>query len=173
MQKDKYLSPEKMIIRVSNYTDEDFLRYWLRDSYTRKWFPCESAEELCRMCEIWVSYFKIKVSLTAVNPKTGDPVGIATLFLNEFARIGHTAELSIIVDPKRQRQGIGKMLIRELESLAKGTFKLDSITLSVYDTNPAIRLYEYFGYKICGRIKDFVLIDGVLKDRILMEKKLT
>jgi len=79
-----------------------------------------------------------------------EPIGIA------WTRVmgggyGHvdddTPELSIAVVPERRGQGIGTQLLDALlESLTQAGYQ--SVSLSVQQANPAVRLYKRFGFTV-------------------------
>ena len=80
----------------------------------------------------------------------------------------------IAVSKEARGQGIGKLLLMELEQVAKNK-QLTQINLEVVDTNPsAQRLYERFGYIIKKELKSspFTVKAG-FKKVIFMQKCLT
>lgn len=66
---------------------------------------------------------------------------------------GHILTLDVL--PAQRRRGIGRRLLRELESM----FRLKNIGVSYLeareDNVAALRLYERMGYKRIGRLKDY------------------
>jgi len=66
----------------------------------------------------------------------------------------HTPELSISVIPSLRGQGIGSLLMNALLDKVKNKYK--AISLSVSVTNPAVRLYSRFGFKIVSEVKDAI-----------------
>lgn len=58
-------------------------------------------------------------------------------------------EIGVAVDYKRRGQGIGTALLKKL--LNATTDSLETIALSVNLSNPAVKLYQKFGFKECGR----------------------
>jgi ribosomal protein S18 acetylase RimI-like enzyme len=58
-----------------------------------------------------------------------------------------TPEVSIGVKRDCRGQGVGALLLRELENAARRA-GLDGLCLNVRDTNPAIRLYQRAGYRL-------------------------
>ncbi len=57
--------------------------------------------------------------------------------------------VSIVVDPTKQGQGIGKILLDELETLYKSR-SLRKVKLEVHIDNPAQMLYFKSGYRVTG-----------------------
>ncbi len=56
-----------------------------------------------------------------------------------------TPELSIAVRPEHRGKGVGTLLLKEL--LAEASVRYPAVSLSVSNTNPAIRLYERHGFE--------------------------
>lgn len=87
----------------------------------------------------------------ASDPVTVQPVGAVwlRLLLGENQGYGYvdddTPELSIAVLPEHRGQGIGTELLTCLFSSVYGH---SSISLSVSEDNPALRLYQRFGFVI-------------------------
>ncbi len=80
----------------------------------------------------------------------GKPVGAAWLRLWTDCDRGYgyvddeTPELAIAVSPERRGQGIGTALLKQLLKVARPQFS--GICLSTRADNPALRLYERFGF---------------------------
>lgn len=88
---------------------------------------------------------------------TRQPIGAAWLRLLNGENKGYgyvdddTPELSIAVLPEYRCQGIGTQLLRCLFS---SDGEQSSVSLSVSVNNPAVRLYERFGFEIVDRSND-------------------
>ena len=76
----------------------------------------------------------------------------------------HTPELSIALLPPYRGQGIGSILLRELLSAVKN--KYGAISLSVTATNPAVRLYTRFGFKIVSEKNNTLTMKIDLNDNL-------
>lgn len=92
-----------------------------------------------------------KLSALAViveHQKEGQMTGAIALYANDFEN--HAAFISMIgVDPDHRRKGIGKALLKSAFGyLSKNNFK--KVSLSVLRDNPAIALYEAFGFQRVG-----------------------
>ena len=96
----------------------------------------------------------------------GSVVGYVASFLEES-----DAEIvSIAVDPKHRRQGIGRALM--MHTLAKLTvFGIRRVTLTVRSANrPAMRLYAMLGFRCVRRISQYYADDS---NAIEMQKALS
>lgn len=94
----------------------------------------------------------------------------ANLCAESKGRLAHNCELGITVRKKFWGLGAASILMRELIDFAKKRSTLHAIHLGVYANNePAIRLYEKFGFQIVGRFKNYFLIDGHYYDELLMD----
>lgn len=79
-----------------------------------------------------------------------------------------TRVLSLAVDKGHRREGVGRRLIREIESRAKD-MRSTVMILEVRVTNiPAVNLYMEEGYRIKGTIADYY---GKGENAFYMEKK--
>ncbi|MBC7983312.1 MAG: GNAT family N-acetyltransferase [Candidatus Obscuribacterales bacterium] len=87
------------------------------------------------------------------------------------AMLQHSAVLGMSVRRENRRQGIGKALVAHaLEWVAHNQI-IKRIELFVFATNqPAIKLYEQFGFAVEGRRSKAVKIDSEYIDDILMAK---
>jgi ribosomal protein S18 acetylase RimI-like enzyme len=80
-------------------------------------------------------------------------------------RDGVSMIASIGVDPEFRRQGVGSELLKRCETLLPGN--IIRLTVRV-DNEPAIRMYERFGYVLCSRLTNYYR-DG--QAGLVMEKK--
>lgn len=83
---------------------------------------------------------------TGIDETTGAVLGHGTLLLDDEAR---TCRLgSVIVDPGRRGEGLGRKLLELLKDTAYGTPTVTELTLGVIAHNsPARRLYESLGFR--------------------------
>jgi ribosomal protein S18 acetylase RimI-like enzyme len=92
---------------------------------------------------------------------------------SELPENAHVIEVcGLAVHPDARRRGVASALLAATERRvrAAGARKL---SLRVLSTNwAAIRLYERFGFRQQGRLKDEFLIDGEYVDDVLMAKHL-
>jgi len=90
----------------------------------------------------------------ASEAATSQPVGAVwlRLLMSENKGYGYvdddTPELSMAVLPEHRGQGIGAQLLTYLLASACGRLP---ISLSVSASNPALRLYERFGFKVVSK----------------------
>lgn len=158
-------------VRFTEISDGKYLREWLHEPGILRWFPMVDDIEIDDAVQRWVGFSRYRCSLTAVIQ--GIPRGLATLYLQPYRKLAHQCEFGIIVSPEVRNQGVGTLLITELEKLAKGTFKIELIHLQVYENNPAKRLYERLGYKEFGYQSRWIKEpDGTFVGRTFMEKNI-
>ncbi len=158
-------------IRYTEPSDAEYLKNWLTDPSIKKWFPMMDEPEIVDAVKRWIYFYRYKCSLTIT--KDGVPCGIATLYLQPYRKLAHQCEFGIIVGGEYRNQGIGTEVLNSLMHLAKTFFKIEILHLQVYADNPAIRLYERFGFKEFGRQNGWIKEeDGTFTGRIFMEKYL-
>lgn len=163
--------PEGLDIRYTELSDAPALKEWLLDPTVGSWFPMDDIVEIDDAVNRWIGFCRYRCSLTAVIDNK--PCGIATLYLQPYRKLAHQCEFGIIIDQKYRNQGIGGDLLKNLIHLAKTTFNIELIHLQVYAKNPAIRLYERFGFKEFGHQKKWIKErDGTFVGRIFMEKEI-
>jgi ribosomal protein S18 acetylase RimI-like enzyme len=89
--------------------------------------------------------------VVAIENLTLESVGAAWLRIFPVEKKGYgyvgedIPELSIAILPGYRNQGIGSALLRRLIGDARGRFS--ALSLSVSRENPAVRLYERFGFE--------------------------
>jgi RimJ/RimL family protein N-acetyltransferase len=160
---------EKLEIRYTELSDTPHVRDWLMDPTVATWFPMADAIEIDDAANRWVSFARYRCSLTAVMD--GVPCGIATLYLQPYKKLAHQCEFGIIVAPGFRNKGIGSDLLKNLIHLAKEYFKIELLHLQVYAKNPAMRLYQRFGFREFGCQTHWIKeADGTYTARIFMEK---
>jgi len=171
MSVNESFSLEEIELRYTEAGDSKYLKEWLMDPGVRNAFPMNDELEVNDAVARWIYFHKYKSSLTALYQ--GEPIGLATLYLQPYRRIAHQCEFGIIVDEKWRGRGIGALLIKNIIHLAKAEFRIELLHLQVYGGNPAVRLYERCGFVEFGRqahwLKD---IDNQYVARIFMEKLL-
>lgn len=164
----KLIDLEEFDIRYTNIQDELFLRKWLSYPGISHWFTIDGKLEIADMARIWVSFYRVKSSLTAVYKNK--PCALATLFLMPYKKAAHMAMGYIIVNPEMQRKGIGSSLLKNLRHLAKNYFKLETIQFEVYGDNPLISCLKNRGYKeIYSQEKYVKEKNGTYLSRTLLE----
>jgi ribosomal protein S18 acetylase RimI-like enzyme len=89
-------------------------------------------------------------------------VGAICLRTQDGVKIRHSASLNaLVVDPERQRQGIGAALVAHLIAFARSLGGIRQLTLTVHDGNTAAEsLYERFGFRQFGLEPEAFLHDG-------------
>ncbi|SRR5579884_3081296 len=94
---------------------------------------------------------------------------LGVISLNRVDVKNKNAYLGIYVNPDDRRSGAGERLIHLLKRLCFEIAKLHSLRLEVIDGNErALRFYRKMGFRIEGRLKEFVFKEGRWRDVILM-----
>jgi ribosomal protein S18 acetylase RimI-like enzyme len=100
----------------------------------------------------------------------GQVVGWCDILRKGVSSQRHSGVLGIGIKRGFRGNGIGKSLMKAaiLDAQNKG---IQRIELWVFENNrPAISLYETLGFKIEGRMDDYIKIDGVFYDALMMSK---
>ena len=99
----------------------------------------------------------------------GKIIGLATLTRESGIKISHKVVLSsVFIEPEFQRQGIANELLRALIAYCKA--QVEQILLTVADDNqPAINLYQKFGFRVYGLEKNALKNDTKYTDELLMK----
>jgi GNAT superfamily N-acetyltransferase len=123
--------------------------------------PLSWAEQrLAKEGEYWFGAFEGEELVGAFEGE--ELVGAICLRTQEGRKIRHSASLNaLVVDPERQRRGIGAALVAHLIAFARSLGFIRQLTLTNHDGNTnAERLYESFGFREFGREPDALLHEG-------------
>ena len=163
-------APPGVTIRYTVPQDGEALRTWLLDPTVRDAFPMNDEAEVDDSVRRWVSFSRVRSSLTLVCD--GKPIGLGTLYIQTYKRLLHQTEFGIVLDGNYRGQGIGSYLMSSLMKFAKHQFKIELLHLQVYEKNPALRFYERFGFKEFGRQTHWLRDEkeGRYVGRIFMER---
>ena len=107
-----------------------------------------------------------------VAEEDGQLVGRLSLARDPHPASHHVADLGLMVAASHRRRGVGRMLLQQAAAWAReaGIRKLE---LHVFPWNePAIRLYETFGFEREGVRREHYRRDGEYVDAILMAYRL-
>jgi putative acetyltransferase len=159
---------EGLSVRYTENADGEHLKNWLMDPEVSSWFPMEGEAEVDDATRRWISFSRIKSSITC--ELNGVPCGIATLYLQAYKKLIHQAEFGIIVAPGYRNKGIGTFLIKSVMRLAREKFNIELLHLQVYAENPAIRLYKRMGFREFGRQTHWIKEKDRYVGRIFMER---
>ncbi len=86
-----------------------------------------------------------------------------------YRKVAHHCLFKLVVDPRYQRQGIGRSLLKNLKHLAKTYFHLEFMHIEVFEGNPFIHLLKEFHFQEFARQDRFVKDAGKYSARILYE----
>ncbi len=83
----------------------------------------------------------------------------------------HVGEIGMAVRDDWQGKGVGAALMQAATDLAEKWLNLSRLELEVYtDNEPAVKLYQKFGFKIEGTAVNFAFRDGQYVDVYLMAR---
>ncbi len=162
--------PEGVTLRYTYPQDAAWLKEWLSQPEAMRAYPMCNALEIDDAARRWISFSRLRSSLTV--EKDGVPVGISTLHVHWYKRMCHQCDFAIIVAPSARGQGVGSFLLSSIMKLAKKQFKIDLLHLQVYLGNPAIHLYERFGFREFGCHPAWVKDDSVYTGISYMGRRL-
>jgi RimJ/RimL family protein N-acetyltransferase len=157
-----------LTMRYTQPQDAEHLKAWLLDPEISSWFPMVNEAEVEDAVRRWISFSRVKSSLTA--ELNGVPCGLVTLYVQAYKKLMHQSEFGIIVASGMRNKGIGSFLLRSMMRLAKEQFHLELVHLQVYAENPAIRLYKRFGFREFGRQTHWIKEHDRYVGRIFMER---
>ncbi len=161
---------ENVYYRYTESGDAPFLKMWLSEPETQRWFPVKTREEIDATVDTWIDHRLFSCAYTATLH--GEPVAMTVLYLSPFHKLMHQCEFAMVVDKSYRGNGIGGALMKELIDRARKDFNIDWLYLHIYEGNPAINLYQRFEFKEFGRQKAWIKEGDKTIDRILMQRKL-
>lgn len=157
---------QSFFIREINERDQDFLFEMLYQSIFVKPGSSPSDRDILSLPEIrkYVENWgrENDFGFIAIDNESELKIGAIWLRYFDFKNKGYgyisdnIPEIGIAVDYKRRGQGIGSALLKKL--LNTTTDSLETITLSVDPSNPAVKLYQKFGFKECGQSGTSIII---------------
>jgi RimJ/RimL family protein N-acetyltransferase len=151
-------------IRYSELEDEPHLHRWLTEPDIGKWYPPGNELELKNFVSNWISYSKLKCSLTAVQKN--EVCGIGTLFLMPYKKVSHHCLFYMVIDPEKTKNGLGEALLKNVLNLAENYFHLEGICAEVFSGSPIIKLLEKFDFEIYAVQKNYIKNDNGYQDRV-------
>jgi putative acetyltransferase len=164
------IDPTKVKVRDTVEDDKYSFTEWLMDTDVLSWFPMSNLIEVEDAVRICMGYVKLGAMYTA--DYEGIPIGTANLYINAFSKIKHQSLFAITVRRDVRGKGVGTKLLSHLIEMSKERFQIELLHLEVYQNNPAIRMYEHFGFKEYGRHENFLKEASGFRDKILMQLRL-
>lgn len=144
---------------ISAKTHFDFIES-LRDTETSKYFLVQEKTDITTNL-VHNGYLDIGViSLTRINIKHKH--AYLGIYKNPFLESYHFKNIDSI--------SYGEKLIEVIKFIAFSEYNLKMLYLEVFEQNiRAIKLYEKMGFKICGKLTDYVKIDNKFQDVLVYE----
>ena len=104
--------------------------------------------------------------------------GMCVVSPNYRVKLAHNMDVQgFLVRRAFHRRGVGRALMQSaMELMRSGEFPSRVIfaTLTVSAGNEAARrLYENFGFEVCGQLRQALLVDGVFHDELLMRARIS
>ena len=124
-----------------------------------------TAPEIARYVRDWGQ--PDDIGFMAIDEISQQPLGAAWLRLLKKENGGYgyiddaTPELSIAVQPEARGKGVGTQLMSRL--LEEAGNRYETISLSVSEENPAMRLYSRLGFEIDGKDRTSIRMKKELK----------
>jgi putative acetyltransferase len=119
-----------------------------------------------RLAEPPEGYFSL---LACVQEEIVGQLGLRTLPQNPRRR--HAGQIGMAVRDDWQGKGVGAALMRAAVDLADRWLNLTRLELEVFtDNEPAIRLYQKFGFAIEGTLVNYAFRDGRYVDTYTMAR---
>lgn len=82
-----------------------------------------------------------------------------------------SAELGVVIAPRHQGAGSGRMIIRRLLKIAYEELGMHRVELTVFEDNEkAIRAYQGCGFSIDGVLRDAAFKDGQFRNLMVMSR---
>lgn len=167
---EKGASNSHLDIRYSLKEDLPFLQKWISEPAALQFLPIES-KEVEIFSKNWIGFSRCSASLTATLK--GEPIGIATLFLMPYLKLIHHCSICFILNPKFQKEEIGRSLIRNINHLGKKYFHFEKIYFETFEGYPMLLWFIKEGYQQVALQKHFVKEeDTTYLDRLILEKQL-
>lgn len=109
--------------------------------------------------------------VVAVPVDGGEPIGCANLARNTRPRRLHTADIGMSVRSDWHGRGVGSALLAVLLDQADNWWQVRRVHLEVYtDNEPAIALYEKFGFEVEGTLRMDAFRNGEYVDSHVMAR---
>ncbi len=101
----------------------------------------------------------------------GDLAGITVVSLKSRMKRAHVAEIgSVYVRERFHRRGVANALMQSAMEYLKNRALYATLTVGA-DNDAARRLYESFGFAVCGQLERELNVDGRFHDELLMRAR--
>lgn len=167
-----FLEDKKVILRPLQEEDinERYLS-WVNDREVTKYmetgiFPITLKE----LREFYKRISKSKTDIIFAIVDKKNNLHIGNIKLGSINWVHRFADLGIMIGERKYwRKGYGQEACRLLLEYAFNRLNLNKVILGVYSVHkPAIKAYQRVGFKIEGRIKRMLRLEGKYVDKIIM-----
>ncbi|MCE9522969.1 MAG: GNAT family N-acetyltransferase [Alphaproteobacteria bacterium] len=102
----------------------------------------------------------------------GGLVGLTVVSLNPRMKLSHNGEIgAVYVSERFRRRGIASSLMQSAMEYLKNRALFATLTVNAKNES-ARRLYERWGFVVCGQLERELMIDGVFYDELLMRARI-
>jgi len=153
---------DKDISRLINWIDSPRLNIvWATDKFT---FPLQDSE--------LVDYFQSTNSNNTVVFKVREKETKAIIGHCELEVKPKSVKICrLLIAEKYRGNGYGKETIQELLKYTKNNLKVDTVLLTVFSFNPAIKLYKKMGFEKTKVEENYLQFENERWNRVTMELK--
>jgi GNAT superfamily N-acetyltransferase len=100
-------------------------------------------------------------------------IGLTVVSLNQKMNLAHNADLgAMYVCERFHRQGVGSMLMQSAMEYLKNRALHATLTVNA-ENHDARRLYERWGFVVCGQLERGLSANGLFYDELLMRARIS
>ena len=167
----KMIEDQRITIRKMLEGDAGKLEEILNEPEVQAFYPMCNAREVTDALRIWDFYRKFGSVYTILVDEC--PAGFVVLYVSSYQKLRRQALFAIIVGREFRGKGLGTKLLAHVIERAKNEFGIKLLHLEMYEKNPALSLYERFGFQHYAEHKKFLKEpNGDYKSKIMMQLKL-
>jgi putative acetyltransferase len=89
-----------------------------------------------------------------------------------YRKVAHHCSFYLMVDPKHREKGVGTSMVKNLIHLAKERFRLEALHIEIYENSPLEPILKKLQFSEIVRQANYMKTNGLLRARMIWEKKL-